>query len=267
MIARTWRLVLAVSLACALPRTGAAHPRFAASIRPLAPAEIAAMRSAGMQKDGCPVDPGRLAVVVFRHWTRKGSVSTGRLVVDGRIADDVAQVMQALFSARFALTAALPIERYGGSDDRSMRADNTSAYNCRDKARSSFPDGTPAPPEASNHSYGLAIDLNPRQNPYFRPKTDRTEAWRSASEGARPEQLPSLLLGFCVQDAGNCDVEPESGRRFLDRNRPGLIQPGGPVVAAFKAHGFVWGGDWPSSGSDVVRSDLQHFEKPLPSEP
>ena len=49
------------------------------------------------------------------------------------------------------------IDRYDADDHRSMNADNTSAFNCR------FVAGTSA---GRTHAYGLAIDINPVENPY-----------------------------------------------------------------------------------------------------
>ena len=46
---------------------------------------------------------------------------------------------------------------YGGSDERSMAADNTSGFNCR------YVRGTT---RWSMHAYGEAIDVNPVENPY-----------------------------------------------------------------------------------------------------
>ena len=51
------------------------------------------------------------------------------------------------------------VERYGSDDDRSMAADNTSAFNCR------LVEGSTS---WSAHAYGLAIDINPLENPYLR---------------------------------------------------------------------------------------------------
>lgn len=48
------------------------------------------------------------------------------------------------------------VDDYGGDDQRSMAANNTSGYNCRRVA------GTAA---WSDHAYGAAIDVNPVQNP------------------------------------------------------------------------------------------------------
>ena len=50
-----------------------------------------------------------------------------------------------------------PVSLYGGSDDESMAANNTSAFNCRAVTGGS---------SWSQHSYGNAIDINPVQNPY-----------------------------------------------------------------------------------------------------
>jgi hypothetical protein len=52
-----------------------------------------------------------------------------------------------------------PVENYGSNDDRSMAADNTSAFNCR---------GVPGSGSWSEHAYGRAIDINPLENPEVR---------------------------------------------------------------------------------------------------
>ena len=106
------------------------------------------------------------------------------------------------------------IDRYGADDRRSMAADNTSAFNCR------FVAGTN---RWSMHAYGLAIDLNPVENPYV----------------------------------SGSHVSPPAGAPFADRSRdaPGMIHDGDAVVRAFaRRAGWEWLGDGPGS----VR-DYQHF--------
>ena len=73
----------------------------------------------------------------------------------------------------------------------------------------------------SQHAYGLAIDVNAFQNPYRKGEV----------------------------------VLPELASAYLDRDRvrPGMVTAGGPVVAAFRAIGWTWGGRW----SSLV--DYQHF--------
>ncbi|MEJ5943708.1 M15 family metallopeptidase [Pseudokineococcus basanitobsidens] len=66
----------------------------------------------------------------------------------------------------------VPASAYGGSDEASMRANNTSGFNCR----------------PGRHGEGAAIDVNPLVNPYIKgsvvqPATakryvDRTQAVR-----------------------------------------------------------------------------------------
>jgi len=109
-----------------------------------------------------------------------------------------------------------PIDAYGGSDERSLAADNTAAFNCRYAV-------APGPKRWSVHSYGLAVDVNPVENPYL--------------EGGR--------------------VHPRAGRAYLDRSvyRPGMAVRGGLLVAAFAAVGWTWGGTAFSS------PDYQHFSK------
>jgi hypothetical protein len=106
------------------------------------------------------------------------------------------------------------IDRFDASAAASRAANNSSSFNFRRV------DGTAV---LSHHARGLAIDLNPVQNPWVR--------------GAR--------------------VDPEAGRAFLDRAdvRPGMIVRPGPVVEAFEAYGWYWGGDF----DDM--QDYHHFSK------
>jgi hypothetical protein len=71
------------------------------------------------------------------------------------------------------------------------------------------------------HAYGLAVDVDPRENPYI--------------EGGR--------------------VLPPNGASYLNRSdvRPGMVVPGGVVTRAFASVGWFWGGRWTSS------PDYQHF--------
>lgn len=73
----------------------------------------------------------------------------------------------------------------------------------------------------SQHAYGLAVDINAFQNPY---------------------RNGDLVL-------------PELASAYLDREdvRPGMITADGPVVAAFRDIGWIWGGSWASL------EDYQHF--------
>jgi poly-gamma-glutamate synthesis protein (capsule biosynthesis protein) len=75
--------------------------------------------------------------------------------------------------------------------------------------------------EWSEHAYGRAIDVNPIENPYV---------------------------------TGSGYVSPPAGSPYADRSRraAGLIHRG-PVVSAFAASGWEWGGGW------LGTKDYQHF--------
>jgi hypothetical protein len=135
-------------------------------------------------------------------------------VVAASVADEVLEVFRMLYDQRFPIRRMEPVETYGGSDDASMAADNTSGFNCRPAVAS-------GPPRWSSHAYGLAIDVNPVENPY-------------------------LLDGRTL---------PPAGTDYLDRavHRPGMAVAGGVLTSAFAAVGWSWGGSW--SGNP----DYQHF--------
>jgi len=108
-------------------------------------------------RQGCPVALRDLRLLTLSHWGFDGRARSGRLIVHRDVARDLVQVFRDLYAARFPIRRMVPVDAYGGSDFRSIEADNTSAFNCR------YVDGTT---RWSNHAYGRAIDVNPIENPY-----------------------------------------------------------------------------------------------------
>ncbi|MDQ3992557.1 MAG: M15 family metallopeptidase, partial [Actinomycetota bacterium] len=100
-----------------------------------------------------------LRLVRLSHWGFDGRAHAGRLVVHRRVTRDVITVFRRLHAARFPIRRMLPVSVYRGSDDASMAADNTSSFNCRRAVGS-------AERRWSAHAYGVAIDVNPVENPY-----------------------------------------------------------------------------------------------------
>jgi hypothetical protein len=105
----------------------------------------------------CPVALRDLRLLRLTHWDFDGRARTGRLIVHRDVARELVQVFRELHAARFPIRRMVPVDGYGGSDFRSIEADNTSAFNCR------YVEGTT---RWSNHAYGTAIDVNPIENPY-----------------------------------------------------------------------------------------------------
>ena len=198
---------LLAAAAFAVEAAPAAAPQFSASVSAARWSELRHTYRAG-----CPVAPAQLRTIRMTYWGFDGRLHTGVLIVHRSVADDIVAVFRRLYDARFPIRRMVSVTRYRGDDDASMAADNTSAFNCRRVSGSS---------SWSMHAYGLAIDVNPVENPY--------------------------VLGGRVQ--------PPSGRAYLDRERgrPGMAYDGGVLVRAFASRRWKWGGRWRNS------RDYQHF--------
>ncbi|MFI5907709.1 M15 family metallopeptidase [Dactylosporangium sp. NPDC051541] len=127
------------------------------SIEPL-PAALRESMTGVSWRPGCPVGLDDLRLVHVSYVDFDGVPQPGQLVVHQAIADATLRVFQRLRDARFPIRSMNLIERYGGSDDESMAADNTSGFNCRN---------VPNTEHWSNHAYGRAIDVNTVENPYL----------------------------------------------------------------------------------------------------
>lgn len=130
---------------------------YAGTVGPITP-ELAARMSSSW-RTGCPVPLADLRYVTVTYRDVGGGAATGELVVHADVADSVVAVFGELFALGYPIRSMRLVDDFGGSDDASMAADNTSAFNCRPISR-----GT----GWSEHAYGRAIDLNPVENPYVR---------------------------------------------------------------------------------------------------
>ena len=179
-------------------------PAFAADVSRIDASVEASMTSHDPGR--CPVPLSRLRHVELSHIGFDGREHRGELVVDAAVADDVVAVFETLYEERFPIRRMRLVDEYGGDDDRSMAANNTSAYNCRRVA------GTD---RWSNHAYGRAIDINPVQNPYV------------VGGDVRPPAAEEFLD---VDRDGGADVPA------------GVITANGVVRRQFDRIGWVWGG-------------------------
>ena len=155
------RLLALTALLAALAVPGharAADPVFHGSISAI-DAQLRERMTGSSWHRGCPVRIRDLRLLRLDRWGFDGTVRRGRLIVHEDQARRVKRVFSRLFDAHFRIRRMRLIDFYNGSDDRSMDANNTSAFNCR------FVAGTT---RWSQHAYGLAIDINPFHNPYLR---------------------------------------------------------------------------------------------------
>lgn len=166
--------MLALSVAVLPVAADATSEPFRASISKLDRDARRAMTGVSWHR-GCPVPLRRLRIVRLTYVGFDRRAHHGRLIVHRRWADDVVRVFRRIYRARFPIRRLRPVDRYGGNDRRSMRHDNTSAFNCR------FVAGTTT---WSQHAYGRAIDIDPVENPsvsgsHVSPRNGRRFADRS----------------------------------------------------------------------------------------
>jgi hypothetical protein len=192
------------------------------TVVPVSAELCASMKSHHVLNPGAPVGCERLSLVRFSYFGFDDQVhDNGEIVVLDAVADRVLHIFAVLRERRFPIAKARLIDAYSGDDEASMADDNTSGFNDR-----TIPDAT----TISLHAYGVAIDLNPIENP------------------------------FVTRKVATFTFNPPAGADYFNRiiHRPGKPDRRGVaemVVAVFAENGFVkWGGYWDSP------IDFQHFD-------
>jgi hypothetical protein len=157
-----------------------------------------------------------LVLVPVRYYGFDGRLHQGQVVIHRELAQDIRIVFAVIRATRFPVESVIPIAHpliqekgdYGLSPD----TNNTSAYVWR---------STVAENRLSMHTLGLAIDINPRLNPYVR---------------------------------GDLALPPGA---TYDPAVAGTLTADHPVVLAFRRLGWEWGGHWGGRG----KVDFMHFQK------
>jgi hypothetical protein len=185
------------------------------------PGEIARdMKRTGVWQESCPVAIDRLALLEVTYCDFNGvEREDGRLIVFDAAAAHLAKLFKRLHAMRFPIAQIRLMHEYGGDDCAAIADNNTSCFNQRLVAGQEL---------ISLHSYGLALDINPMQNPCLTANDDTNT------------------------------VVVQGSVKFLNRNvqHPGMIEPMVPLVCEA---GFLhWGGTWRKP------VDYQHFQFPRP---
>jgi hypothetical protein len=179
----------------------------------------------------CPVAMNRLVLLNLSYIDYEGKHHhNGKMVVFDVVAAQVLNIFEALYAGGFPIHQIKLMNEFLGDDNKAMEANNTSSFNGRKIANTT---------RWSIHSYGMAIDINPIQNPFL-----------------DTEYKP---------DKKAIEVFPPEGINYINRKniRLGMVESvieGSKdlsVVDLFKKNGFsVWGGDW------NFPLDLHHFQIP-----
>jgi hypothetical protein len=162
----------------------------------------------------CPVTLEQLSYIEMTFWGFDHLPHTGEMIVNSSVAQDIVGVFKNLYEARFPIEEMRVVRRDEVNAPPTGDTNVTSSFECRQVTLGST---------WSEHSYGLAIDINPFDNPYLRGDI----------------------------------VAPELASAYVDRSwvRPGMVIEGDVVTRAFDGLGWGWGGRWNSL------KDWMHFSQ------
>lgn len=154
----------------------------------------------------CPISPHDLVNLQLPYWGLDHQTHQGILVVNKTVEDQVIQIFEILYQAKFPIAKMKPLEDYDNNDQKALEDNDTFGYSCRTITgyKNLF----------SKHAYGLAVDINPVFNPYIKNNII----------------LPSNSKFYINRNL----------------NQPGMIHPNSVVTDAFEEYGWQWGGYWHS---------------------
>ncbi|MDE6653276.1 MAG: M15 family metallopeptidase, partial [Muribaculaceae bacterium] len=152
-----------------------------------------------------PIARSELRYLKLVHYDHQGKIHLGEMICNRKIAADLLEIFRELFNERYPIERMMLISKFGGDDEASMEANNTSCFNSRKMTGGSKP---------SRHAYGMAVDINPLYNPYIKKMND-----------------------------GSLKILPENAG-YTNPDSPYRIEKGDLCHRLFIEHGFKWGGAW-----------------------
>jgi D-alanyl-D-alanine carboxypeptidase len=206
-------MVKLVAVAAAVSVLGSFH----SSVAPLPSSVKSELKKGHYWHKGCPVSLSdlRLLKVTYRGFDKHNH--TGEIVTNKRAAGPLATVFHRLYLLHFPIRHMSVADTYGVNGHAPKPGDPTGSFECRDAVPSPCSGGN-STGNWSNHAYGLAIDINPVENPYV---------------GCGMSRDP-LAQSY----------------RDRSRHRPGMVTAA--VVRAFKSIGWGWGGAWSGDTKDYM---------------
>jgi hypothetical protein len=144
----------------------------------------------------------QLTLVDVEYYSFDSKLHNGQILINKRAVKDIKEIFEFIKFSRFPVAKVIPLVKYDWSDLESMNDNNTSAFNYRKVKGQKV---------LSAHSYGLAIDINPLQNPHIKGKL----------------------------------IQPPLGK--YEAEKPGTILRDSKLVSEFRKLGWEWGGRWRSS--------------------
>jgi peptidoglycan LD-endopeptidase CwlK len=143
-----------------------------------------------------------LRLVEVEYYSFDDKLHRGQLLVNKKVEEDIIAIFSLIKGLKFPIANVIPAVKYNWDDEASMNDNNTVAFNYRKVKGSKM---------LSAHSYGMAIDINPIQNPHVKGKV----------------------------------IQPPNAK--YDSKVKGTILRDSELVKEFIKRGWQWGGRWKSS--------------------
>jgi hypothetical protein len=189
---------------------------FHSSVKPLSSSTKTMLTKGGAWHKGCPVGFSDLRVLTVSYRGFDKHNHSGQLVVNRKAAAPLTTVFHRLYTLHFPIRH-LDLEKVYVPSKYPKDGDSSGSFECRQAVPSPCSGGT-GTGSWSNHAYGLAVDINPVENPYVGCGMSR-------------------------------DPKAQS-YRDRSRHRPGMITA--RVRQAFASVGWGWGGSWTGNTKDYM---------------
>ncbi len=150
-------------------------------------------------------------LITVHYYAMDGKIHRGQLLTNKLIANDLRAIFRDILQYQFPVARVIPIVKYNWNDEASMNENNTYSFCYRNA-------------DYSKHALGLAIDINPMQNP---------NRWKPEFSYRTDKPIGAVY----------------------NTNTPGTFVPNHPIVLLFKDKGFLWGRYFKRNYDD------HHFEK------
>ena len=171
------------------------------------PPKVEARMRGKSYPENATIELAELRYLQLAYYGFDGMPHMGEMVCNAAIAQDLLEIFRELYRAEYPIRSIRLVDDFDGSDEDSMRADNTSCFNYRTVSGQK---------KLSRHAMGMAVDVNPLENPYI-----DTRGAVHPEEGApyvdRTQDFPYKI------------------------DREDLC------YRLFREHGFSWGGAWTRS--------------------
>jgi hypothetical protein len=138
-------------------------------------------------------------LIMVHYYGFDNRIHRGQIVCNISVADQLKQIFEQLLEVKFPIYSVIPIHVFDWDDNKSMAANNTSCFNYRKTSSGKW----------SEHSKGIAIDINPLQNHYIKRN------------------------GASTPD-----------KAIYQKDKKGTILKNSNIVRLFESINWKWGGNW-----------------------